>query len=64
VIEKSPDGMTPAEEVAAIRQALIPLIPLQHDLFQNHLLPALAEAGIVIADYATLTEAQQNELCD
>jgi polyphosphate kinase len=48
VIEKSPDGMTPAEEVAAIREALIRLIPVMHDLFENRLRPALAAAGIVI----------------
>ena len=64
VIEKSPDGMTPAEELAAIREALIRLIPVMHDLFESRLRPALAEAGIVIAEYADLAPEQREALCD
>ncbi|HMA35149.1 MAG TPA: polyphosphate kinase 1 [Chloroflexia bacterium] len=62
ITERSPDGMTPAEEIAAIRRRGIPLLAAQSATFAEQLQPALAEQGIVIADYAALTGAQHDAL--
>jgi polyphosphate kinase len=53
------DGMTPSEELAAIRQALLPLFAEHQRVVARELLPALAEQGIAIVDYATLTSSQK-----
>src|SRR4051812_3831220 len=64
VSERSPDGMTPSEELAAIRRRLILQLDSQATLFHDMLVPALAAAGIKIMDYADLTGEQQETLCD
>ncbi len=64
VSEKSPDGMTPGQEMTAIRQALMPLLEQQAAIWLDTLQPALAEAGIRVLDYGDLTGAQQDALCD
>jgi polyphosphate kinase len=56
---RGPDGMTPREELAAIRQALLPLFAEQQQVVARELLPALAEQGIAIVDYATLGSSQK-----
>src|SRR6476469_329739 len=60
--EKSPDGMTPSEELTAIRERVIPLLDLQATFFRETLQPALSAQGIVIANYSGLTPAQQKAL--
>jgi polyphosphate kinase len=57
-----PDGRTPAEELAAIRHALRPLLARHHRLIAEELLPALAAEGILVKDYALLDEAQRTAL--
>src|SRR3954447_20948104 len=49
VIEKSPDGMTPSDELVAIRPQVRGMLEAIADLFHQEIGPALAEAGIVIA---------------
>lgn len=57
--DRSPDGMTPTEEMAAMRAAILPLLARQADFFRDTLRPMLAKAGIKIADYEELTPEQQ-----
>lgn len=59
VSDRSPDGMTPGEEMAAIRSAVLPLLASQSALFRDALRPELAKAGIKVADYADLTPEQK-----
>lgn len=57
--ETTPDGMTPAEQLRAIRAAVIRLFRNAHDCWSKELVPALEEAGIHILNYADLTEEQR-----
>jgi polyphosphate kinase len=64
VHEKSPDGMTPSDELAAIRPKVRSMLEAVADLFHQEIQPALAEAGIVIIPYAALTDTQRAVLRD
>ncbi|HEY1012011.1 MAG TPA: polyphosphate kinase 1 [Herpetosiphonaceae bacterium] len=62
VIERTTDGLTPTEQLAAVRAAVLPLVQLQRDCFHNDLLPRLAGEGIDILDYRALSDHQQARL--
>ena len=57
--ETSADGMTAAEQLRAIRAAVIRLFRSAHDCWTKELVPALDSAGIHILNYAELTEEQR-----
>jgi polyphosphate kinase len=59
VVELSLDGMTPAEQLAAIRKAVSKLLAEARDCYQNDLLPRLEAAGIHILGYAELDRRQK-----
>jgi polyphosphate kinase len=59
VIDLPPDGLTPAEQLAAIRKITSQLMSAARDVFQNELLPGLKNAGIFIMDYAELNQRQR-----
>ncbi|HSQ39959.1 MAG TPA: polyphosphate kinase 1 [Anaerolineales bacterium] len=59
IIEVSPDGMTPREQLAAIRKRSLELFNIAHQCLQRKLLPKLHKAGIHILDYEKLSKAQQ-----
>lgn len=54
VLETSPDGLTPNEQLRAISATATPLRKKAGELFQKHLHPALKEAGIAIRNYQEL----------
>ncbi len=58
----SPDGRTPAEQVAAIRAALRPLYARQRELLIEVILPELAECGVELLSWRQLTEAERGQL--
>ncbi|MBN2430320.1 MAG: polyphosphate kinase 1 [Acidobacteria bacterium] len=58
----SPDGMTPAEQLAAIRRELLPLLEQHESCWQKDLLPKLAETGIHILQYDQLKRKQRKLL--
>jgi polyphosphate kinase len=58
VVDLSPDGLTPAEQLAAIRQVAIRLMNDERACL-DLLLPQLDRAGIHIRNYAELNEAQK-----
>lgn len=60
VLEAPPDGMTPAEQLVAIREELLPMLETQSTYWNDTIKPRLAEAGVTIASYADLTDEQQN----
>lgn len=62
VIESPPDGMTPAEQLAAIRKVSQQLMTEAHECWQDELLPELNKAGIHILDYTQLTERQKTSV--
>ncbi len=56
----SPDGLTPMEQLALIRQALLVMQDVITDTWEKTLKPALPEAaGIEICSYAMLTPEEQ-----
>ncbi|MEN9218321.1 MAG: hypothetical protein Q6J33_04845, partial [Gloeomargarita sp. DG_2_bins_126] len=59
VTTPTPDGLTPQQQLDLISAHLAPVVTQQHDYFAQHLCPRLAAAGIVIADYPSLTPEQQ-----
>lgn len=59
VVEFTPDGMAPAEQVAAIRKVANGLLQAGHERWNKDLLPTLDKAGIHILDYAKLDEKQR-----
>ena len=59
VVELSIDGLTPAEQLAAIRKAVSKLLAEARDCYQDDLLPTLAEAGIHILGYPDLDHRQR-----
>jgi len=62
--ELSPDGMTPAEQLAEIRRRLLPLISAQMRCLKKEILPQLKEAGLELATYASLSRHEKEALAD
>jgi polyphosphate kinase len=56
VLESSPDGLTPNEQLRAISTTATPLRKRAGELFEKHLHPALKDAGIAIRNYCELNE--------
>jgi polyphosphate kinase len=59
VYDLTPDGMTPAEQLAAVRKVAIQLMTESRDCLRDEILPALRKAGIYILDYEELSERQK-----
>jgi polyphosphate kinase len=59
VLDLPPDGLTPAEQLAAIRKTAWQLMSEARDVLKNDLLPQLRKAGIVVLDYAALNDRQK-----
>ena len=57
--DSSADGMTPAEQLAAIRKITLGLMTEAQMSFQNDLVPLLDKQGIHILDYEELTQKQK-----
>lgn len=59
VSDRSADGMTPAEQLAAIRRKAVDLMRDAQSCYLNSLQPQLEAAGINILDYEDLTDKQR-----
>ncbi|MGB9113211.1 MAG: polyphosphate kinase 1 [Acidimicrobiales bacterium] len=62
VREAFPDGRTVLETFAEVRERVSELVERQSRIFNDEVRPKLAEAGIVIADYADLSGADLETL--
>ncbi|MBI4951204.1 MAG: polyphosphate kinase 1 [Myxococcales bacterium] len=60
--EAPPDGMTPAEQIAAIREQLLPPLRASHECWRARLLPQLRTAGIRVLRYEELKRKQRKLL--
>src|SRR6185312_3264550 len=58
----SPDGMTPLEQLKAIRTRVEVLVERKTKLFNTELVPALAEAGISIVRGSEVTKKEMGHL--
>ncbi len=61
-VEAPPDGMTPAEQLTAIRQELLPLLAQSIACWHGDLAPKLREEGIRVLSYGELTTHQRERL--
>ena len=61
VSPKSADGQTPSQQLATIRQIVLPTVQEQDRCFEKVLKPAMAEQGIFLVKWADLT-AKEKEL--
>ena len=57
--ERSPDGLTPRQQLARIRDVVRKLLKDASEIVERQLLPALAEHGIRIRDWKSLGKAAQ-----
>jgi len=57
-----PDGMSPAEQLAAIRRVLLPLLAQHMDCWKNDVLPLLNQTGIHVCHYDELKGKQRKLL--
>ncbi len=62
VAEFSTDGLTPAEQLAAVRKLALELMTEGRRTLREELLPELKEAGIQLLDYPELTEKQKTQV--
>jgi polyphosphate kinase len=62
VVDLPPDGMTPAEQIAAIRKVSQQLMSQARECLRKDLLPRLDEAGIHIMNYNDLTVRQKENV--
>ncbi|MEW6406859.1 MAG: polyphosphate kinase 1, partial [Chloroflexota bacterium] len=59
IVELSTDGLTPREQLAAIRKRSNELFHIAEHLFNRKMLPRLDKAGIHVLDYKRLSKAQK-----
>ncbi|MDD2767317.1 MAG: polyphosphate kinase 1 [Methylococcus sp.] len=59
VASSAPDGLSPTQELAAVREHLAEKVSLQHRLFEEELRVLMAQQEIRLLDYADLGEDQR-----
>ena len=57
--ERSPDGLTPADQLKAIRAKLKPLLELHMRCLKDDIIPALGANDIVIKRYGDLSKREK-----
>jgi len=62
VLKYPPDGMTPSQQLDAIRQMLIPELGTQYATWHDEILPKLDARGIHIHMYTCLSDAQKSAM--
>ncbi len=62
--EASPDGRTPLQQITEITGRVNRLVARQEQVFTEQLVPALAEHGVVIADWDDLGPADRKRLTE
>jgi polyphosphate kinase len=61
-VEVSPDGLTPAQQLAKARERVLSLIAEQARCLRENVLPSLAEAGISVVSYDSLSRHEKEGL--
>jgi polyphosphate kinase len=59
VQKQSPDGLTPTEQLKAVRKAILPLIEQEREMLFTNLLPGLADQGIHLLNMDDLSGPQR-----
>jgi polyphosphate kinase len=58
----SDDGLNPEQQLQIIREALVPLVTMQHEFFENTLRPELHKHGVKLLDYKNIDKKHQRYL--
>ncbi|HJT67380.1 MAG TPA: polyphosphate kinase 1 [Pyrinomonadaceae bacterium] len=61
-VEVSPDGLTPAQQLTKSRERVLALIAEQARCLRENVLPGLAEAGIAVVSYDSLSRHEKERL--
>ncbi len=61
-IEATPDGLLPTDQLSLIRERLLPMFAEQARGLREDILPALAEEGIAVVPYNSLTPEERENL--
>jgi polyphosphate kinase len=61
---RSVDGLRPGEQLKVIRARVEELVARQDRIFLDHLVPALAEAGVRLSDWSSLDDDDRGYLVD
>ncbi len=64
LVTRSPDGLRPRQQLAAITARATELVARQNTLFHDELAPTLARNGVVVADWHTLEAGDRATLGD
>ena len=56
------DGLKPDKQLQAIRDALVPLVTMQHEFFENTLRAELHQNGVKLLDYKNIDKKHQHYL--
>jgi len=59
IVTRTPDGLTPQQQLTAIRKAVMPMLAHQSECFSSVLRPRLAEHGIYLMEWADASEADR-----
>jgi polyphosphate kinase len=62
--KSSPDGMAPLEQLTEIRKRLLPMIEERRRCLREAILPELADHGIVLASYSSLSDGERQAADD
>jgi polyphosphate kinase len=62
VLECGPDGMTPKQQLGAIREKASDLFKAAHECLRRQIFPALKQAGLCVVDYSQLTSLQRTDV--
>src|SRR5690349_21787860 len=62
VTAPSPDGLTPEQQLERVREKILPLVEQQSKCLRDDVLPKLLEAGIELAEYASLSHYEKQSV--
>jgi polyphosphate kinase len=63
-VEVSPDGLTPAQQLAKIRERITALMDQQASVLREQVLPQLAQTGVALVSYDSLSLHEKQRLAD
>jgi polyphosphate kinase len=61
VVAQTPDGLTPAQSLAGIRNAVLPMLARQAECYTKTLVPGLAAEGIHLLPWNDLTDVEKQQ---
>ena len=60
-VTQTPEGLTPEQNLAAIRETVLPMLRRQADVYKDVICPALATKGVHLLSWEELTDAEREK---